>query len=274
MTYRVRAHNTATSSTNRIHDDAVARTLGFRGGLVPGVDVYAYLAHVPTERWGRPWLERGTATARFTSPVYEGEEVTVDATEIDERTIDLVVRGPGGDERATGRATLPESAPPAPDPDEWPAGPAPESPPDASEATLAGATFGVSRLRFDADEAATHLAGVRESLPLFVDDGPAHPGWVLRRANDVLVANVRLGPWIHVGSRVQHLGVVVAGDEVEARARDVATSRRGGHHFVELDVLVLAAGRPVARIAHTAIWLPRELAGVASGSDPAAEPGT
>jgi hypothetical protein len=265
MTYQVRARNTATTSANRIHDDDVARSLGFRGGLVPGVDVYAHLAHVPAERWGRAWLARGTATVRFTAPVYDGEEITVVAAERDRRTLDLVVRGPAGDDRASGRATLPADPPTEPDPQAWPADPAPAEPPDAAESTLTGRPFGAVRTRFDAAAADAHLTDVGESLPLF-RDGPAHPGWLLRRANDVLVANVRLGPWIHVGSRIQHLGVVSRGTEVEARARGVTTSQRGGHRFVDLDVLVLAAGRPVARIAHTAIWLPRELAGSGSGS--------
>src|SRR5689334_10205467 len=75
VSYRVRAFNTATASANKIHDDDVARALGFRGGLVPGVDVYAYLCHEPAARWGRSWLERGTIEARFLSPVYDGDEV-------------------------------------------------------------------------------------------------------------------------------------------------------------------------------------------------------
>jgi hypothetical protein len=44
-TYEVRAFNTAVASDNKIHDDAVRQQFGFRGGLVPGVEVYAYLAH-------------------------------------------------------------------------------------------------------------------------------------------------------------------------------------------------------------------------------------
>ena len=65
MTYTVEAFNTATDSTNKIHDDDVARTYGFHGGLVPGVDVYAYLTHEPAARWGREWLGHGSITARF-----------------------------------------------------------------------------------------------------------------------------------------------------------------------------------------------------------------
>jgi len=79
--YEVRAHNTATQSDNKIHDDEVARRFGFTGGLVPGVDVYAYLTHLPAEAWGLEWLERGTMRGRFLSPVYEGEIVTVVMTD-------------------------------------------------------------------------------------------------------------------------------------------------------------------------------------------------
>ena len=43
QTYRVSAFNTAQESENKIHDDDVARRFGFTGGLVPGVDVYAYM---------------------------------------------------------------------------------------------------------------------------------------------------------------------------------------------------------------------------------------
>ncbi len=35
-----------------MHDDAVARRFGFSGGLVPGVDVFAYMIHVPVSRNG------------------------------------------------------------------------------------------------------------------------------------------------------------------------------------------------------------------------------
>ena len=81
--WRVKAFNTATTSDNKIHDDAVARSYGFAGGLVPGVDVYAYLTHLPVERWGTGFLERGTMSARFHRPVYDGDEVVVEGVEVD-----------------------------------------------------------------------------------------------------------------------------------------------------------------------------------------------
>ena len=73
----------------------------------------------------------------------------------------------------------------------------------------------------------------------------------------MLSANVRLGPWIHVESTVQHLGLVRDDDVVSARALVTDEIERKGHRFVTLDVLHLADGRPVARTTHTAIYRPR-----------------
>ena len=47
--------------------------IGFIGGLVPGVDVMAYMMHLPVAKWGRAFLERGLIEARFVKPVYDGE---------------------------------------------------------------------------------------------------------------------------------------------------------------------------------------------------------
>ena len=66
---------------------------------------------------------------------------------------------------------------------------------------------------------------------------------------------------MHVGSRLQHFAAAHFGDELSVRARITANYDHKGHRFVEVDVQVLANERiPVARIAHTAIWLPRQLA--------------
>src|SRR6266700_8292701 len=82
-TYRVEAYNTAKQSENKMHDDTVARRFGFSGGLVPGVDVFAYMMHVPVARWGRAFLERGLIEARFIKPVYDGETVDVTGEDSD-----------------------------------------------------------------------------------------------------------------------------------------------------------------------------------------------
>ena len=107
-TYRVSAYNTSKQSENKIHDDSVARKYGFSGGLVPGVDVMAYMMHVPVAKWGRAFLERGLVEARFAKPVYDGETAEVGAVEDGGvLTVEVVSRG---EVCATGIASLPASA--------------------------------------------------------------------------------------------------------------------------------------------------------------------
>ncbi|MGY3345286.1 acyl dehydratase [Bradyrhizobium sp. USDA 4474] len=111
-TYRVEAYNTAKQSENKMHDDAVARRFGFSGGLVPGVDVFAYMMHVPLARWGRDFLSRGLVEARFIKPVYDGETADVEATEHNGLlTIEVFSRT---ELCATGTASLPAAAPAVP----------------------------------------------------------------------------------------------------------------------------------------------------------------
>jgi acyl dehydratase len=271
--HRVVARNTATASSNKIHDDAVARRYGFAGGLVPGVDVYAYMTHPPAKAWGLDWLERGAMRARFLTPVYEGEEVVVVATGVaagpdgvNGQRMSLELRGPDGAVRATGEAQLPDA--PADPPaaaltSAWPSVEPAGEPPEASPGSLApGTALALAPHGFHADAAGEYLAEIGEGLPLYADNRVAHPGWLLRDANRVLSANVRLGPWIHVESVAQHRCLVHDGDSVHARAVVTREWERKGHRFVELDVGLLDGGdRPVVHVAHTAIYRPRPQGG-------------
>src|SRR6195256_5484091 len=109
QTYRVLAYNTSKLSENKIHDDTVARRFGFSGGLVPGVDVMAYMMHLPVEKWGRAFLERGLIEARFVKPVYDGETAEVTGEEKD-GVLTIAVES-RGELCATGSASLPAAPP-------------------------------------------------------------------------------------------------------------------------------------------------------------------
>ena len=147
--WRVKAFNTATTSHNKIHDDEVARSYGFAGGLVPGVDVYAYLTHVPVERWGIEFLERGAMSARFLQPVYDADEVTVEA--IDEGDeLALTLFDSRGESCATATATLASARPT--DQIDIEAAPLSAEPPPASPALFAQRpVFGSLEFGFHAD---------------------------------------------------------------------------------------------------------------------------
>jgi acyl dehydratase len=259
------AHNTATASANKIHDDAVARRYGFRGGLVPGVDVYAYMTRAPVAAWGLDWLGRGSLRARFLAPVYEGQRVVVVGESAGGRTMSVELQGEDGAVCATGEAALPAdggdppqvSALPAAEP-YAPTADTHDLPPASPDSLRPGTTLAIPTHRFHADQAEPYLAGVREELPLYADHKVAHPGWLLRDANYVLSGNVRLGPWIHVESHVRHHGLVHDHDDIQARAVVTREWAHKGHRFVELDVgLIVNAERVTARITHIAIYEPR-----------------
>ena len=260
--HRVEAFNASKESENKIHDDAIARRFGFRGGLVPGVDVYGYMTQMPVARWGRAWLERGTAECRFLKPVYDGDTAIVTAAEVP-TGLDLQIEG-HGELCVTGRAALPpERVPPPPTFAEAPVPPA-ERPP-ADETTLAiGTRLAINPFRVTDEYAEDYLRTVREAAPLYARENLVHPGTILHIGNWVLRHNVVLGPWMHVGSTVQHFAAAHIGDELSARAVVTANYERKGHRFVELDVLVYAGEKtPTARIGHIAIYRPRQLAGAA-----------
>jgi acyl dehydratase len=257
--YSVKAFNTAKQSENLIHDDAVARRFGFKGGLVPGVEVYAYMTHLPAARWGRAWLERGTAECQLLKPVYDGDAAIVSATETPDG-LELRVES-RGELCAAGRAALPAAASPVPA--AFAVAPTPPMPPatrpPADATTLSPGTWlAIHPFRVGAEEARQYLADVRETLPLYASEELVHPGTILRIGNWVLRQNVVLGPWIHVSSRIEHFGAARIGDEISASAVVTANDERKGHRFVDLDVLVYANRRtPVARFAHIAIYRPR-----------------
>jgi hypothetical protein len=258
-TYRVQAYNTAKLSENKMHDDSVARRFGFSGGLVPGVDVMAYMIHVPVTKWGRAFLECGLIEARFAKPVYDGEIVNVTAEE-SSGVLSIEVES-RGQLCATGTASLPPSTPLVSIAD-FPetAAVAERRPVNATSYEL-DKWLGTLPRAWAGGAAQEYLADIRERDAIYVSEGLGHPGLIQRMMNKVLVDNALLGPWIHAGSRMQLLSAAATGDELTARARVTGNYEKKGHRFVELDALIVANGHtPLARCQHIAIYQPREQA--------------
>jgi len=260
--YRVEARNTSESGENKIHDDETARRYGFRGGLVPGVTVYAYLTRPLVEALGPAWLERGTAGVRFVKPVLDGEEVTVTGavTARDEKgvTATLTATTAGGGECAVLTATLPAGSPTPVNLALYPAAPLPAERPPVSREHFAGlAALGTPVALYDEARAAAYTGTVSDTLPLYRGaGGRVHPAFLLDQANRSLDLNVRLGPWIHTASVVRHLGGARVGDTLATRGRVRSLFEKKGREFVEVDLAIVAGerARPVAHVLHTAIY--------------------
>ena len=258
-TYRVQAYNTAKLSENKMHDDTVAKRFGFSGGLVPGVDVMAYMMHMPVAKWGRAFLERGLIDARFVKPVYDGEIADVTATETGGvLSIEVTSRG---QLCATGSASLPAAAPQVAIADYKEVAAVAERKPVNATSYELGRWLGTVPRAWAGDDAKEYLTDVREADPIYGREALGHPGLLQRVMNKVLVDNAILGPWIHVGSKMQLLSAAKAGDEITARAKITGNYDKKGHRFVELDALVVANGKtPLAHCQHIAIFQPREQA--------------
>jgi len=256
-TYRVLAYNTAKLSENKMHDDTVARRFGFSGGLVPGVDVMAYMMHLPVAKWGRAFLDRGLIEARFVKPVYDGETALVSAVESDGvLAIEVESRG---ELCASGSASLPVSAPSFALADFTAVGAVQERRPVSAASYEVGQWLGTLPRKWAGEAARDYLADIRETDPIYARDNLGHPGMLQRVMNKVLVDNAILGPWIHVGSGMQLLSAARTGDEITARAKVTGNYEKKGHRFVELDALVVAnVATPLAHCRHIAIYQPRE----------------
>jgi acyl dehydratase len=260
--YRVLARNTSAQSENRIHDDATARRLGFRGALVPGVTVYAYLTRPLAAALGPAWLARGTADVRFVKPIFHGEEVTVtgEITAREATGLRAVVRATtaADGECATATVDVPAGLPTPVNPVLYAPAPLPADRPEASRDHLSRIdALGTPEVAYDEATASAWLDDVSDDLGLYRGaDGWVHPAFYLRLANRALSGNVRLGPWIHVGSRVRHLGGARGGEALAVRGRVRSLFEKKAREFVELDLLVVAGprARPVGHVLHTAIY--------------------
>jgi len=238
------ALNPVPESENRIHSDEVARAYGFRGGLVPGVVVSAYLLHPAAVAWGRDFLERGCAHVGVRSPVYDGERFRVEVANANEAGFDARLFDAREQECASARVSLPPAA----------AGAAPERPqrrgdppicrdvprPSASRAVMEQLRDrGLCSLRArwtDRAEITSYLREPDAMAPVFRDEGLATPAFVLGLTNWVLAANVAMSAWLHLETDSRFFRAVAPASELAVEAAIADLFERKGHEFVDVDV--------------------------------------
>lgn len=259
------AYNQATASENRIHADDVARRYGFRGGLVPGVTVYAYLVQPAVEAWGLDFLARGAASVCLERPLYDASPFSVSVEPAEAGTYRGEVRDGEGTVCARGDVALPEGVATPPVRRGDPPLSRGDSRPEATRAALerlCDAGLGSLELEWRASGEMERTTRDLDAMPDLVRPdrgGYANPAFTLGIANWILALNVRLGPWIHVQSDVRHFAAVARGSRLVAEARVVDLAERSGHEFVDLDVAVfLAPDTPALTARHRAIYRLRE----------------
>jgi acyl dehydratase len=263
----VTAKNFAIASENKMHDDVTAAEFGFRGGLVPGVGVYGYMTMPVVRELGVGWLGQGRMWGKFLKPVYDGESVRVEAEVVGHAPTVLETRVLNGDGVlcAVGRAEE-VTYHPAPRIEAYPAGVLPDAeqrPPGDLDHLPVRTVLGGLEMPLDLP----NLRG--ESGDLFahdmVDDAAqyrgadalCHPAFYPAMANRILTRNVKLGPWIHTESTVEHYRLLRNGETLRVRGRVVESVEKRGHEFVQLDVALFGDDPvAVAQVMHTAIVRP------------------
>jgi len=266
--YTVRAYNFAVESENKIHSDEVAGKLGYTGGLVPGVSLFAYMTVPVVREFGAEWIARGRMTGKFIAPIYDGELARSTARVLNELPlqIELELTNEEGRLCGVGTATLPDAHPPVPIED-YPRRPMPAVKPPARVSEIpAGTPLGSLKIDVNApahgDDSIGILDEIRETLPIYQGDGaPWHPALMPMRANRLLAENVDLGPWIHTASDVRFHALPHEGEELWMSGKVADSFVKRGHEMVSLDLAVFGEGdRVLAHMIHTAIVRPAQLA--------------
>lgn len=228
QTWSVRAINLAEHRDNVVHTDAGAKAAGYPSALVAGTTVYAYLTHPAAAAWGRSWVDHGGAEVRFLRPVFDDDAVScVPVASDDGLTIEAQV---GGDARATLAVWQDPGAP---------------GPHEGEPLHEANFVFG--------DDLAGYGGRCGDDLEMYAAEGMVHPVVWPVIGNRVTMATLVTGPWIHVRSRVQHLGPVGPGARADVKTTLVKRyTTRAGERAV-LDIRVDVDGVPVAAIEHESI---------------------
>ncbi len=254
------AWNPVPDSENQIHGDDLARRFGFRGGLVPGVCVSAYLLEPAVRAWGMEWLTRGGAECAVMHPVYDGEpfEVVLDDAGDDFYAARLL--GPEGEPCAHARVSMPSERgdPPAMrgDPIIEPGHPRP----DASRAVferLRGEGLGAMRARWPEAEILQYTRDPDDMPPPLALDGEgwANPAFLLGLSNWALAANVHMNPWVHLQTEHRSFAPIARGTDLIVEQEIVDLFEKKGHEFVDVELAVFGArGEPHAWIRLRAIY--------------------
>lgn len=173
------APNLSADSAGSIHDEEQARSLGFRGALVGGSVLCAFMTPLLIERFGSIWYERGFFKTSFIAPVYETDTIRVVLEELppgnaDEGLVSLYLEKESGERATAGYAGLAVSRESAAPPWQRPGEPefAPVGTDDPTPEERIGDGPPDRALTVTPAESATRRAAAGDQSPWYADASP------------------------------------------------------------------------------------------------------
>lgn len=236
------AFNQAPDSANQIHGDDVAKQYGFRGGLVPGVTISAYLIQPGIVAWGKKFLDHGFAHVRVGSPLYDEEPFTVSILQQTDTDYRAEITQPDGTVSATAEVLLPDSVPEAPTRRGDPIVDRDYRGPKASVEVF-------EDLKQNGCKALRYRWGSKHNMQTYVKDmslvpdllrldgeGYANMAFLLGISNWVLSSNAHMNPWVHLETKSQSYAAVPPDTSIVAEMTVMDFYEKKGHEFVDVDV--------------------------------------
>ena len=249
------AFNQVPNSTNQIHGDEMAQRFGFKGGLVPGVTVSAYLLHPVTETFGMEFLERGYAHCRVNSPLYDHETFEVEITDQGLQHCHTCLKRNSGEPLAVAETSIPTAASSPPVFRGAPLGNQPVDLPATRENFERLQANGCKAFSYrwnHEHEMSSYLRNRLDMSDLYAVEGFANPSYILGISNWVLSANIYMNPWLHLETRSQNFAGLAAGTDMIGEMSVADLFEKRGHEFVDVEVNIFDAD---SRQCYTAIRL-------------------
>lgn len=232
-----------------VHEDATAKSLGYRAALIPGAFVYGHVTRLAVQGWGMKWIERGRISARFRRPVYNGDQLTVSRGELQQMsdgvTAAISVSNGEGEEVLTGSIGLADNPlpPPLPLPVALQADPRPEI--GSGEMTV-GTRVGTRNIVLAPEDVAASLATFAETDPTYRERGVVHSGCLLRVSmSDTLGSFSFPMAVIFVAADVQNFAPAQPGMRLATSGRVTDVYERKGKHYFESEEYLVADGQTV-----------------------------
>ena len=242
--WKGKAYNQVPYSKNEIHSDKVAKEFGFKGGLVPGVTVSAYLMHPAAVSYGMEFLERGFAHVQIKSPLYDKQnfevEVQKEVYEIAGSGYRGVLRAERANLCATAKVRLPAIPIDSPlrrgdeisEKEDMPTMATREN-----FETLRKTGCKAFRYCWNSDhEMNSYLSDRTKMAKCFKIDGYANPSFILGVSNWVLASNVYMNPWLHMETRSQHYAAIPLDTVLVGEMEIKRVFEKKGHEFVDVMV--------------------------------------